>query len=149
MTLKKICTNANLDRVLLKIENSVMIVTYLILICLVGGETIRRAIFQEQATWGLRLRCTHLSGYLGLPWQGIVAMEPTWASKIRNSLPAPARRVLEVIDAILWLAIGSVVFWSTAELISSNFVTEQMVMGTPIPAWIINLGVPLGWAFPC
>lgn len=82
MTLKKICTNANLDRVLLRIENSVMIVTYLILICLVGGETVRRAIFQEQATCGgLRLRCTHLSGYLGLPWQGIVATEPTWASQ--------------------------------------------------------------------
>ncbi|XUG61141.1 TRAP transporter small permease [Bordetella pertussis] len=63
-------------------------------------------------------------------------------TKIRNSLPAPVRRVLEVIDAILWLAIGAVVFWSTAELISSNFVTEQMVMSTPIPAWIINLGYP-------
>ena len=67
-------------------------------------------------------------------------------TKIRNSLPAPARRVLEVIDAILWLAIGSVVFWSTAELISSNFVTEQMVMGTPIPHGSSIWGT-LGWAF--
>ncbi|AWP73412.1 TRAP transporter small permease [Bordetella bronchiseptica] len=148
MTLKKICTNANLDRVLLKIENSVMIVTYLILICLVGGETIRRAIFQEQATWGPEIA---MYSFIWLSWFAMARHcrygTNLGFTKIRNSLPAPARRVLEVIDAILWLAIGSVVFWSTAELISSNFVTEQMVMGTPIPAWIINLGVPLGWAF--
>ncbi|TEA79938.1 TRAP transporter small permease [Allopusillimonas ginsengisoli] len=148
MKLKTFCTNANLDRVLLKIENSVMIVSYLILICLVGGETIRRAIFQQQATWGPEIA---MYSFIWLSWFAMARHcrygTNLGFTKIRSSLPASVRRVLEVIDAILWLIIGGVVFWSTAELISSNYATEQLIMGTPIPAWIINLGVPLGWAF--
>lgn len=148
MKQKKLCTNTNLDRVLLKIENSVMIVTYLILICLVGGETLRRAIFQVQATWGPDIA---MYSFIWLSWFAMARHcrygTNLGFTKIRSSLPVPARRVLEVIDAILWLIIGAVVFWSTAELISSNFVTEQIIMGTPIPTWIINMGVPLGWAF--
>jgi TRAP-type C4-dicarboxylate transport system permease small subunit len=148
MTLKKLCTNANIDRVLLKIENSVMIVTYLILIGLVGGETIRRAIFQEQATWGPEIA---MYSFIWLSWFAM-ARHCRYGTnlafmQVRNSLRSPVRRALEVVDAMLWLIIGAVVFWSTAELISSNFASEQLIMGTPFPTWIINMGVPLGWAF--
>lgn len=139
---------SGIDRVLLKIENTVMILSYVALILLVGGETVRRAIFQEQAPWGPEIA---MYAFIWLSWFAMARHcrygTNLGFTKIRNGLPRSVRKLLEVIDAILWLIIGTLVLWSTGKIISTNLIVGQVIFGTSLPIWVMNIAVPLGWAF--
>lgn len=139
---------SNADRILSKIENTVMIISYTTLILLVGAETIRRAIFQVQAPWGPELA---MYAFVWLSWFAMARHcrygTNLGFTKIRNGLPYSFRLMLEIIDTILWLTIGAIVLWGTWKIISTNLMVGQVIFGTSLPVWIMNISVPLGWAF--
>jgi len=136
------------DRVLTQIEQVVMICSYLVLITLVGGETIRRTIFQQQATWGPEVA---MYAFIWLSWFAMARHcrygTSLAFSGVRVKLSAPFRRVLEIIDSLLWLTIGTIVLYTSIDLVSFNVQAQQMLLGTRIPLWVANIAVPIGWLF--
>lgn len=136
------------DHVLTKIEQIVMICSYLALIILVGGETIRRAIFQQQATWGPEVA---MYAFIWLSWFAMARHCRHGTSLaftgVRAKLSARFRRALEMIDSALWLVIGIVILYTSIELIAFNVQARQMLLGTSIPLWVANIAVPIGWLF--
>src|SRR5690625_3565262 len=100
------------DHVLTQIEQVVMICSYLVLITLVGGETIRRTIFQQQATWGPEVA---MYAFIWLSWFAMARHcrygTSLAFSGVRVKLSAPFRRVLEIIDSLLWLTIGTIILY--------------------------------------
>ncbi|MFQ1064383.1 TRAP transporter small permease [Bordetella trematum] len=146
MKIKK--TGAVLGRCMDKVENTVILTSYVTLIALVGVETLRRALFQQQATWGPEVA---MYAFIWLSWFAM-AKHCRYGTNLaflqfREAMPAWGRRTLEVMDMTLWLTIGGVILYTTSAIIERNLASEQTIFGTSIPLAWANLAVPLGWGF--
>lgn len=137
-----------IDSVLAKIENSVILVSYITLIALIGAETIRRAIFSAQAVWGPEIA---LHAFVWLSWFSMAKHGRYGSnlafSEVRKKLSAISQRVLEAIDCGLWLSIGAIIITTSYAVVEKSVLMQQTIFGTPIPLMYALLAVPVGWGF--
>lgn len=139
---------AQIDIVLAKIENSVILVSYITLIALIGAETIRRAIFSTQAVWGPEIA---LHAFVWLSWFSMAKHGRYGTnlafSEVRKKLPTISQRALEVMDCGLWLGIGVIIITTSYTVVENSVMMQQTIFGTPIPLMYALLAVPVGWGF--
>ena len=134
------------DRTLTAIENGVMLVAYIVLILVVGLETIRRIITSEQAAWGPEVA---LYAFLWLSWFALASNTRLGRhlafTEFRDRFPPIVRRGFRVFDCLLWFVIGGIIMWSSIRVAQTNIRLGQVVFGTDIPLWAASIAVPIGW----
>ena len=145
-TLKK--AMRRLDDGLARIESAVILVSYSTLILLVGVETLRRAVTQQQAVWGPEVA---LYAFIWLSWFSM-ARHCRYGThlafvELRSQLPRGAQRALEALDCILWLVLGGIIIFTSYGVVANNIQMGQVVFGTHIPLAAASLAVPIGWGF--
>lgn len=137
-----------LDRALAHVENVVILASYSTLILVVGVETIRRALTQQQAVWGPEVA---LYAFIWLSWFSMAKHGRYGThlafSEIRRKLPDLGQRALEALDCLLWLALGTVIIATSYGVVKNNIEMGQVVFGTSIPLAAASLAVPVGWGF--
>jgi len=137
-----------LDEGLARIENIVILTSYGTLILLVGVETLRRAITQQQAVWGPEVA---LYAFIWLSWFSM-ARHCRYGThlaffELRTQLPMGAQRALEALDCLLWLVLGGIIIFTSYGVVANNVRMGQVVFGTHIPLAAVSLAVPIGWGF--
>lgn len=130
------------------IEKAVMLTAYLTIILVVGLETIRRMITGEQAAWGPEVA---MGAFVWLSWFAMASGVRTGAhlsfTTLRDRMPGWLRRVMEVLDCLLWFALGAVVIVASWDVVMLNERFNIKIFGTDIPMAAISIAVPLGWSF--
>ena len=136
------------DVVVTAIEKAVMLVAYLVIILVVGLETIRRMITGEQASWGPEVA---MGAFVWLSWFAMASGVPTGAhlsfSTLRDRMPRRLRQGMEIFDCLLWFALGIVIISVSWDVVVLNERFNQKIFGTSIPVATISIAVPLGWGF--
>lgn len=137
-----------LDLAMARIENAVILTSYGALILLVGVETLRRAITQQQAVWGPEIA---LYAFVWLSWFSM-ARHCRYGThlafvELRSQLPMVAQRALEAVDCLLWLVLGGIIIFTSYGVVANNIQMNQVVFGTYIPLAAASLAVPIGWGF--
>jgi len=134
--------------VVARIEDGVVLISYVALISFVGVETLRRMITGEQAIWGPELA---LYAFIWMSWFAMAAhvRDGTNLSfeAVRERLSAPWRVRLEMLDLCLWLIVGMIIIVQSAWLVHTNISMNQIVFGTSIPLAAATISVPMAWAF--
>lgn len=137
-----------LDEGLAWIENVVVLTSYSTLILLVGVETLRRAITQQQAVWGPEVA---VYAFIWLSWFSMArhCRHGTQLAffELRSQLPMGAQRALEALDCVLWLVLGGIIMFTSCGVVANNVRMGQVVFGTRIPLAVADLAVPIGWGF--
>jgi C4-dicarboxylate transporter, DctQ subunit len=135
------------DKALTAIENVVMLVSYSVLILVVGVETLRRIATREQAAWGPEVA---MYAFIWLSW---FAMSSNTRlnrhlafTELRERFPPVVRSFLEAFDCLLWFAIGGILIWTSIGVVATNVRLGQVVFGTDIPLWAASIAVPIGWS---
>jgi TRAP-type C4-dicarboxylate transport system permease small subunit len=137
-----------LDEGLARIENIVILTSYSTLVLLVGVETLRRAITQQQAVWGPEIA---LYAFVWLSWFSM-ARHCRYGThlafvELRSQLPMVAQRALEAFDCLLWLVLGGIIVVTSYGVVANSIHMNQVVFGTHIPLAVASLAVPIGWGF--
>lgn len=136
------------DSIVTWIENAVMLVSYLTIILVVGGETIRRMITGEQASWGPEVA---MGAFVWMSWfamaSGVKSRSHLSFTTFRERMPYRIRQAAELFDCLLWIALGLVVMYVSWDVVMLNERFNQKIFGTPIPLAAISIAVPIGWAF--
>lgn len=139
---------AHIDRLLARVENGVILVSYVTLIVIVGVETLRRALTGEQEVWGPEIA---LYAFVWLSWFSMAKHGRFGThlafSELRQRLPQNVQRALELIDCMLWLGVGAIIIVTSWGVVENQIKMGQTVFGTPIPLAAASLAVPVGWAF--
>lgn len=139
---------AHLDRVLGRIENGVILASYVTLILVVGVETLRRAVTGAQEVWGPEVA---LYAFVWLSWFSMAKHGRFGThlafTELRQRLPQNAQRFLELIDCALWITVGIIVIVTSWGVVENQIKMGQTVFGTSIPLAAASLAVPAGWAF--
>lgn len=137
-----------LFRLISRIEDAVVLISYVALISFVGLETVRRIITGQQAIWGPELA---LYAFIWMSWFAMAAhvRDGTNLSfeAIRDRLSARWRARLEIGDLLLWLIIGLIIIIQSVGLVQNNVSMNQMVFGTSIPLAAATIAVPVAWGF--
>lgn len=137
-----------LDRILSRIEGTVILVCYTTLIALVGLETVRRMLTGGQAIWGPEIA---LFAFIWLSWFAMAEhlRHGTHLSfgLLRHAMPPRIQKALELFDCALWILIGAIIITGSTKVVMTNISMGQTVFGTSIPLAAASLAVPLGWAF--
>ena len=138
----------SIDRVLGRIEGWVIITSYATLIVLVGFETLRRAITQQQAVWGPEVA---LYAFVWLSWFSMSKHcrygTHLAFSELRRKSPVRVQQGLEVLDCCLWLALGAIIIATSYGVVRNHLTMGQVVFGTSVPLAAASLSVPIGWGF--
>lgn len=136
------------DDLITTIEKAVMLAAYITIILVVGLETIRRMLTGVQASWGPEVA---MGAFVWLSWFAMASGVRTGAhlsfTTLRERMPRLLRQVMEVLDCLLWFALGLVVIAVSWEVVELNERFNQKIFGTDIPMAAISIAVPLGWAF--
>jgi C4-dicarboxylate transporter DctQ subunit len=136
------------DRALTAVENAIMLASYLILIFVVGVETLRRILTSEQAAWGPEVA---LYAFVWLSWFAMSSNTRLGRhlafTEFRDMMPAKVKRAFEVFDCLLWFALGGIIMYTSIQVVQTNIRLGQVVFGTAIPLWAASVAVPLGWGF--
>lgn len=137
-----------LDRAMTRVESGVIIGSYAVLIVLIGVETLRRAVTGEQAVWGPEVA---LYAFVWLSWFAM-AKHGRFGTHLaftgfRLRMPQTAQRGLELLDCVLWLALGAIIIGTSYSVVMTQLAMGQTVFGTSIPVAVASLAVPVGWAF--
>lgn len=136
------------DRVLTSIEDGIILVSYTILICLVGFEVVRRLITGEQWLAGPEVA---LYAFIWLSWFAMVHninRDVHLAfSEFRDRFPPRIRAVFESLDCLLWLGLGCILIWTSWAVVERNIEFKQVVFGTDVPLWVASLAIPVAWSF--
>jgi len=140
--------NGRFDRWLTNIENAVMLVSYSLLILVVGGETLRRIVTREQAAWGPEIA---LYAFVWLSWFAMSSNTRLGRhlafTEFREMMPERLKRCFAVFDCLLWFTIGGIIMYTSIQVVQTNIRLGQVVFGTQIPLWAASIAVPLGWGF--
>lgn len=140
--------NARIDGTLGRIENGVILVSYVTLILIVGVETLRRAVTGAQEVWGPEVA---LYAFVWLSWFSMAKHGRYGThlafSELRQRLPQKAQRMLELLDCGLWLSVGLIIIVTSWGVVDNQIKMGQTVFGTSIPLAAASLAVPVGWAF--
>ena len=136
------------DAVITMIEKAVMLLAYLVIILVVGLETIRRMITGDQASWGPEVA---MGAFVWLSWfamaSGVKAGSHLSFTTVRDRMPRRARQGMEVFDCLLWFVLGIVIMSVSWEVVLLNGRFNQKIFGTNVPMAAISIAVPLGWGF--
>ncbi len=136
------------DKFVTAIEDTVMLVSYITLIVLVGFEALRRMITAEQAAWGPEIA---LYAFVWLTWfsmsSNIRNRRHLAFDELRSRMPKSLRTGFEIIDCLLWLGLGVIIIHASTGIVGNNLRMEQVVFGTEIPLWAATIAVPVGWSF--
>ena len=136
------------DRVLTGIEDGIILVSYAILICLVGFEVVRRLITGEQWLAGPEVA---LYAFIWLSWFAMVHninRDVHLAfSEFRERFPPRVRASFETLDCLLWIGLGCILIWTSWAVVERNIQFKQVVFGTDVPLWVASLAIPVAWSF--
>jgi C4-dicarboxylate transporter DctQ subunit len=136
------------DRLLTRIEDSVILVSYSILICLVGFEVVRRLITGEQWLAGPEVA---LYAFIWLSWFAMVhniSRDVHLAfSEFRDRFPPRIRAAFESFDCLLWIGLGCILIWTSWAVVERNIQYKQVVFGTDVPLWVASVAIPVAWSF--
>lgn len=136
------------DRVLTRIEDGVILVSYAILICLVGFEVVRRLVTGEQWLAGPEVA---LYAFIWLSWFAMVHninRDVHLAfSEFRDRFPPRIRAAFESLDCLLWIGLGCILIWTSWSVVERNIQFKQVVFGTDVPMWVASVAVPVAWSF--
>lgn len=136
------------DRVLTRIEDGIILVSYAILICLVGFEVVRRLVTGEQWLAGPEVA---LYAFIWLSWFAMVHninRDVHLAfSEFRDRFPPRIRAAFESLDCLLWIGLGCILIWTSWGVVERNIQFKQVVFGTDVPMWVASVAVPVAWSF--
>ena len=65
----------------------------------------------------------------------------------REMMPRKIKKGFEILDYLIWLVVGSVVLFTSIEVVINDFRLGRHVFGTNIPMAAASLAVPAGWLF--
>lgn len=130
-----------------RFEPLIMIAAYSGFTIIIATEVVRRFVFREQTTWGAEV-AVHL--FIWLTWfaaaWGIRNRTHLSFPGIRASLPRGAQLALYLLDNVLWLVLGAVVFYGAQKMIEMQYMFGSVIQGSSIPMWWSFSVVPLAWA---
>jgi len=137
-----------LDRVLSRIESSIILLSYSTLIALVGIETLRRMLTGNQAIWGPEVA---LFAFIWMSWFAMAEHVRNGTNlsfgMFRQRLGKKLQLALESFDLLLWMVIGFIIIYFSIGAVSNNIAYGQTIFGTSIPIAVATVAVPAGWAF--
>ncbi|MED5531413.1 MAG: TRAP transporter small permease [Pseudomonadota bacterium] len=118
------------------------------LILIVSLETLRRMLTGEQFGWGPDVS---MYAFVWLAWFAMSANLRSGKQlsfmTFREMMPKKIRKAFEILDCLIWLVVGSVVFFTSVEVVMDDFRLGRHVFGTNIPMAAASLAVPAGWFF--
>lgn len=136
------------DGIITRIERYVMLLSYMTLILIVSLETLRRMLTGEQFGWGPDVS---MYAFVWLAWFAMSANLRSGKQlsfmTFREMMPKKIRKAFEILDYLIWLVVGSVVFFTSVEVVMDDFRLGRHVFGTNIPMAAASLAVPAGWFF--
>lgn len=136
------------DRVLTRIEDGIILVSYAILICLVGFEVVRRLITGGQWLAGPEVA---LYAFIWLSWFAMVHninRDVHLAfTEFRDRFPPRIRAAFETLDCLLWIGLGCILIWTSWAVVERNIQFKQVVFGTDVPMWVASVAIPVAWSF--
>lgn len=124
-----------------------MLVLYVFIAGIVGGEAIWRYIVGSQTQWG---GTAAVHAFIFLSWLGcayhVRRRSHIRFNSIRDRLSETGRFAWNVIDDLLWLVMAVVVIRYSLELMEMNRSMGATLEGTgSFPYWIVVASVPIGW----
>lgn len=144
----KLTPYLRLDAVITRVETTVMITAYTVLVAIIGLETLRRVFFGTSWLAGPEVA---LYAFVWLSWFAMAHnIHNNWHlsfTEFRERFPIRVRRWFEVLDCALWLIAGVIVIYTTWGLIDRQIMFNQKIFGTNIPVFVGSLAVPIGWGF--
>lgn len=136
------------DSIVSRAEEGVMLVSYVVLIVLVGFEALRRSVTGEQWLAGPDVA---LYAFVWLSWFAMSknVRDDTHLSfrVFRDKMSCKTRAFFESIDCVIWLVLGAIVISTSLDVVQRHISFGQTVFGTNIPLWAASIAVPVGWAF--
>lgn len=129
------------------IEKSLMLVLYVFIAAIVGGEAIWRYLVGVQTQWG---GTAAVHSFIFLSWLGcayhVRRRSHIRFSSIRVRLSRKGQFIWYLVDDILWLVMAVVVIRYSVELLQMNRTMGATLEGTDtFPYWIAVAAVPIGW----
>ena len=92
-----------------------------------------------------------MGAFVWLSWfamaAGVKAGSHLSFTTFRERMPFRARQGMEVLDCLLWFALGAVVMFASWDVVMMNNRFNQHIFGTEIPMSAISIAVPIGWGF--
>jgi C4-dicarboxylate transporter, DctQ subunit len=130
------------------VERYVMLVLYVFIAAIVGGEAILRYITGSQTQWG---GTGAIHAFIFLSWLGcayhVRRRSHIRFDAIRNRLSAAGRFVAYLVDDLLWLVMAVIVIYYSIGLVQMHMSLGATLEGTDhFPYWIAVAAVPVGWA---
>lgn len=144
----KLSVGQRFDAVFTWVENTIMLLSYLTIILVVGLETIRRMITGSQASWGPEIA---MGAFVWMSWfamaSGVKAGTHLSFTTFRERMPLRLRQAMESLDCLIWFVLGIVVMYASWDVVTMNGRFNQQIFGTEIPLAAISIAVPIGWGF--
>lgn len=130
------------------VERYVMLVLYVFIAAIVGGEAILRYITGHQTQWG---GTGAIHAFIFLSWLGcayhVRRRSHIRFDAIRNRLSPAGRLAAYLIDDLLWLVMAVIVIYYSMGLVQMHMSLGATLEGTDhFPYWIAVAAVPVGWA---
>lgn len=130
------------------IENGVILLSYSVLIALIGFEALRRSVTGEQWLAGPEIA---LYAFVWLSWFAMSKNVHEDAhlsfSVYREKMGCKTRVFFEVVDCLIWLTIGAIIISTSVDVVQRHIAFNQTVFGTNVPLWLASIAVPVGWTF--
>lgn len=129
------------------VETTLMLVLYVFIAVIVGGEALWRYLVGVQTQWG---GTAAVHAFIFLSWLGcayhVRRRSHIRFSSIRDRLSRTGQFTWYVVDDILWLVMAVVVIRYSIELLQMNRAMGGTLEGTDtFPYWIAVAAVPIGW----
>jgi C4-dicarboxylate transporter DctQ subunit len=130
------------------VERYVMLVLYVFIAAIVGGEAILRYITGSQTQWG---GTGAIHAFIFLSWLGcayhVRRRSHIRFDAIRSRLSPAGRLAAYIIDDVLWLVMAVIVIYYSVGLVQMHMSLGATLEGTDhFPYWIAVAAVPVGWA---
>jgi TRAP-type C4-dicarboxylate transport system permease small subunit len=129
------------------VERSVMLVLYVFIAAIVGGEAILRYITGSQTQWG---GTGAIHAFIFLSWLGcayhVRQRSHIRFDAIRDRLSPAGRLACYILDDLLWLVMAAIVIYYSIGLVQMHMSLGATLEGTDhFPYWIAVSAVPVGW----
>ena len=130
------------------VERVLMLVMYVFMALIVGGEAIRRYLLGVQTQWG---GTAAIHAFIFLSWLGcayhVRRRTHIRFDGLRAKMSARAQRLALALDDVLWLVLAAIVIQHSATLVSMHMNLGATMEGTDdFPYWIAVAVVPATWA---
>ncbi len=135
------------DRIVTTFETGVMLGTYVLLIAIIGEETMRRILTGGQWLGGPEVA---LYAFVWLSWfsmaHNIHNDRHLSFTEFRNRMGRRLRAGFEIFDCALWIGLGVIIIVTSYDVIARQINYAQVVFGTNIPLAAATIAVPVGWS---